>query len=421
MFFQKLEQWKCEQRIFRAIRRKKIGQNRWEVVKIWVVNLFYCTSAVTNLRRRPRPFPLVCPCCRADAGRHLGDCPPRRDPLLGWYAGMDVADANAERDRNTTDRRQYQGVGATIRQRRERTLFKRASAGRRRRSAHGATASHQPRQQRRKSLHPISRVNSAGSRKTQGLPDAFSRVNSSSSGCASPQMRPLPKKPSSRASSTAVPPQNPSSRPSSTAVPPLVPLNVNIHQPHHLEQALVDTVVGNEAAAAAASPSALSAMMMNGFHANTSSLLVGLPHIASAGTYNTATCLGTADVLLLPDGQTVVFAPPPGLLPRSASLSPPRPDGSRSERFLYITRGRSVSMVPEDTNQLLYTGGTMARAVSFSPPKSARANTPAHQKSARATRRTTSPVTRPPVRPFRRTSSTSGIEPQRRLCFSFFF
>ena len=50
-------------------------------------------------------------------------------------------------------------------------------------------------------LHPISRVNSAGSRKTQGLPDAFSRVNSSSSGCASPQMRPLP----NRASSTAVP------------------------------------------------------------------------------------------------------------------------------------------------------------------------------------------------------------------------
>jgi hypothetical protein len=201
-------------------------------------------------------------------------------------------------------------------------------------------------------LHPISRVNSAGSRKTQGSSDAFSRVNSSSSGCASPQMRPLPKKPSSRASSTAVPPQNPSSRPSSTAVPPLVPLNVNIHQPHHLEQAV---------------------------------------------------------------------APPPGLLPRSASLSPPRPDGSRSERLLYITRGRSVSMVPEDTNQLLYTGGTMARAVSFSPPKSARANTPAHQKSARATRRTTSPVTRPPVRPFSRTSSTSGIEPQRRLCFSFFF
>ena len=61
----------------------------------------------------------------------------------------------------------------------------------------------------------------------------------------------------------------------------------------------MDTVVGNEAAAAAASPSALSA--------NTSSLLVGLPHIASAGTWNTATCLGTADVLLLPDGQIVVF------------------------------------------------------------------------------------------------------------------
>jgi len=61
----------------------------------------------------------------------------------------------------------------------------------------------------------------------------------------------------------------------------------------------VDTVLGNEAAAAAASPSVLSA--------NTSSLLVGLPHIASAGTWNTATCLGTADVLLLPDGQIVVF------------------------------------------------------------------------------------------------------------------
>ena len=231
-------------------------------------------------------------------------------------------------------------------------------------------------------LHPISRVNSAGSRKTQGSSDAFSRVNSSSSGCASPQMRPLPKKPSSRASSTAVPPQTPLSRPSSTAVQPLVPLNVNM--PHHLEQALVDTVVGNEAAAAAASPSALSAMMMNGFHANTSSLLVGLPHIASAGTYNTATCLGTADVLLLPDGQTVVFAPPPGLLPRSASLSPPRPDGSRLEHLLSITRGRNASsrsMVPEDTNQPLYTGGTMARAASFSPPEVSEGDTPAHQLS----------------------------------------
>ena len=124
-------------------------------------------------------------------------------------------------------------------------------------------------------LHPISRVNSAGSRKTQGSSDAFSRVNSSSSGCASPQMRPLPKKPSSRASSTAVPPQNPLSRPSSTAVQPLVPLNVNIHQPHHLEQAL---------------------------------------------------------------------APPPGLLPRSASLSPPRPDDSRLGCLLNFTRGLSASM-----------------------------------------------------------------------------
>jgi hypothetical protein len=102
--------------------------------------------------------PVVCPCCRADAGRHLRDCPPRRDPLLGWYAGMDVADANPERDRNTTDRRQYQGVGATIRQRRERTLFKRASAGRRRRSAHGATASHQPLQQRRQSQVPRPKI-----------------------------------------------------------------------------------------------------------------------------------------------------------------------------------------------------------------------------------------------------------------------
>ena len=118
-----------------------------------------CKFILLYVRRDEPPaeakaIPLVCPCCRADAGRHLRDCPPRRDPLLGWYAGMDVADANPERDRNTTDRRQYQGVGATIRQRRERTLFKRASAGRRRRSAHGATASHQPRQQRRKSQDP---------------------------------------------------------------------------------------------------------------------------------------------------------------------------------------------------------------------------------------------------------------------------
>jgi len=177
----------------------------------------------------------------------------------------------------------------------------------------GAGGAHTP------PLHPIGRVNSASSRKSVGSgvfftvfltpPPIFSRVNNSSSGCASPQMRPLPKTPLSRTSSTAVPP----------------------------------------------------------------------------------------------------------LLPRSASLSPPRPDDSRLERLLYITRGRSSASMEDAKLMSLYAGGALARAQSFSPPKSARATKPPNSK----TRRPASPVTRTPVRPFRRIkSSTSGIEPLFCIVFN---